>query len=101
MQNINIKKYFGRKSKDVQEILIKIIEDSLLCLYNQEVIKDKTLSRVISFYFLLIDHEYEHMIEFDDLEIEEKKLLYKLIIDGIVSIYVDNEYLEYSDRGTK
>jgi len=101
MQNINIKKYFGRKSKDVQEILIKIIEDSLLCLYNQEVIKDKTLSRVISFYFLLIDHEYEHMIEFDDLEIEEKKLLYKLIINGIVSIYVDNEYLEYSDRGTK
>ena len=101
MQNINIKKYFGRKSKDVQEILIKIIEDSLLCLYNQEVIKDKTLSRVISFYFLLIDHEYEHMIEFDDLEIEEKKILYKLIIDGIVSIYVDNEYLEYSDRGTK
>lgn len=101
MQNINIKKYFGRRSKDVQEILIKIIEDSLLCLYNQEVIKDKTLSRVISFYFLLIDHEYEHMMEFDDLEIEEKKLLYKLIIDGIVSIYVDNEYLEYSDRGTK
>lgn len=101
MQNINIKKYFGRKSKDVQEILIKIIEDSLLCLYNQEIIKDKTLSRVISFYFLLIDYEYEHMIEFDDLEIEEKKLLYKLIIDGIVSVYVDNEYLEYSDRGTK
>ena len=101
MQNINIKKYFGRKSKDVQDILIKIIEDSLLCLYNQELIKDKTLSRVISFYFLLIDHEYEHMIEFDDLEIEEKKLLYKIIIDGIVSVYVDNEYLEYSDRGTK
>ena len=101
MQNINIKKYFSKKSKDVQEILIKIIEDSLLCLYNQELIKDKTLSRVISFYFLLIDHEYEHMIEFDELEIEEKKLLYKIIIDGIVSVYVDNEYLEYSDRGTK
>ena len=101
MENTKIKKYYERKSKVVQDILVKIIEDSLLCLYNQEVIKDKTLSRVISFYFLLIDHEYEHMIEFDDLEIEEKKLLYKLIIDGIVSIYVDNEYLEYSDRGTK
>ena len=101
MQNINIKKYFGRKSKDVQEILIKIIEDSLLCLYNQEVIKDKTLSRVISFYFLLINQEYEHMVEFDEFNIEEKKLLYRIIIEGIVSIYVDNEYLEYSDRGTK
>lgn len=101
MQNLNIKKYFSRKSKDAQNIIIKILEDSLLCLYNQDVIKDKTLNRVISFYFLLIDYEYEHMIEFDDLEIEEKKLLYKIIIDGIVSVYVDNEYLEYSDIGTK
>lgn len=101
MENTKIKKFYKRKSKDAQEILVKIIEDSLLCLYNQEIIKDKTLNRVISFYFLLIDYEYEHMIEFDDLEIEEKKLLYKIIIDGIVSVYVDNEYLEYSDIGTK
>ena len=27
--------------------------------------------------------------------------MYSILIDGIVSIYVDNEYLEYSDRGTK
>lgn len=101
MQNSNIKKYFCKQSKDVQEILIRIVEDSLLCLYNQEIIKDKTLNRVISFYFLLINHKYENMIEFDDFEIEEKKLLYKLIMDGIVSVYVNNEYLEYSDRGTK
>lgn len=101
MENAKIKKFFGRKSKDAQEILIKIIEDSLLCLYNQEVIKDKTLSRVISFYFLLINREYEHMLEFNEFTLEEKKLLYKIIIEGISSVYVDNEYLEYSDRGTK
>lgn len=101
MENTKIKKFYKRKSKDAQNIIIKILEDSLLCLYNQDVIKDKTLNRVISFYFLLIDYEYEHMIEFDDLEIEEKKLLYKIIIDGIVSVYVDNEYLEYSDIRTK
>ena len=101
MENIKIRKYFERKSKVVQEILIKIVEDSLLCLYNQSVIKDKTLNRVISFYFLLINHEYDHMIEFDDFSVEEKKLLYRIIIEGIVSVYVDNEYLEYSDRGTK
>ena len=99
MQNINIKKYFKRKSKDVQDIIIKIIEDSLLCLYNQELIEYKTLKRVISFYFLLIDYNYEYMIEFDDLTIQEKKLLYQIIIEGIVS--VDSEYLEYSDRRTK
>lgn len=101
LQNINIKKYFKRKSKDVQDIIIKIIEDSLLCLYNQELIEYKTLKRVISFYFLLIDYNYEYMIEFDDLTIQEKKLLYQIIIEGIVSVYVDNEYLEYSDRRTK
>lgn len=88
-------------SKDVQEILVKIIEDSLLCLYNQKLIKDKTLSRVISFYFLLINNEYDYMIEYDDFSIEEKKLLFRIIIEGIVAIYVDNEYLEYSYRGTK
>ena len=101
MENTKIKKYYERKPKAVQDILVKIIEDSLLCLYNQELIKDKTLSRVISFYFLLINQEYEHMIEFDDFNLEEKKILYRIIIEGIVSIYVDNEYLEYSDRGTK
>lgn len=66
MQNLNIRKYFKRKSKDVQITLIKIIEDSLLCLYNQELIEDKTLKRVISFYFLLTDYNYRNMIEFDD-----------------------------------
>lgn len=101
MENRKIKNYFSRKPECVQEILVKIIEDSLLCLYNQELIKDKTLSIVISFYFLLINQEYEHMVEFDEFNIEEKKLLYRIIIEGIVSIYVDNEYLEYSDRGTK
>lgn len=101
MEKVKIRKYFERKSEDVQEILIKIVEDSLLCLYNQSVIKDKTLNRVISFYFLLINHEYDHMIEFDDFTVEEKKLLYLIIMEGIVSIYVDNEYLEYSDIGTK
>lgn len=101
MENVKIRKYFERKSEDVQEIIIKIVEDSLLCLYNQSVIKDKTLNRVISFYFLLINHEYDHMIEFDDFTVEEKKLLYLIIMEGIVSIYVDNEYLEHSDIGTK
>lgn len=101
MKNINIKNFFKRKSEEAQEIIIKIIEDSLLCLYNQELIKDKTLSRVISFYFLLIDKEYKYMLEFEEFTKEEKRILYKIIMEGIVSVYIDNEYLEYSDRGTK
>lgn len=101
MQNINIKKYFDRESNEVKEILIKIIEDSLLCLYNQELIKYETFKRIISFYFLLINYEYKNMIEYDDFSSQEKRIINKLIIEGIVSVYVDNEYLDYSDRGTK
>ena len=101
IENIKIKRHFLKKSKDVKKILLKIIEDSLLCLYNQEKIDDNTLNRVISFYFLLIGHKYDYMVEFDDFSISEKRLIYKIIMEGIVSVYVDNEYLEYSDRGTK
>lgn len=101
MENNKIKKFFERKPKDVQELIIKIVEDNLLWLHTEKVIEDGTLNRVISFYFLLNDYEYNQMIEFDELSKNEKNLLYKIIMDGIVSIYVDNEYLEYSDRGTK
>ena len=41
------------------------------------------------------------MLEFDEFSAEEKTMLYKIIMEGIVSVYVDNEYLEYSDIGTK
>ncbi|MBP3502616.1 MAG: hypothetical protein J6K42_03965 [Clostridia bacterium] len=39
--------------------------------------------------------------EFDNFSVYEKKVLYSILIDGIASIYVDNEYLNYSDIGTK
>lgn len=41
------------------------------------------------------------MVEFDDLNIKEKKLIYKIVLDGVASMYVDNEYLQFSDVGTK
>lgn len=84
-----------------KEIIIKIIEDGLLYIHEQKLIQDDTLNRIVSFYFLLIEYEYNAMIEFDDFDIKEKKILYDVIIDGIASIYVDNEYLDYSDIGTK
>lgn len=101
MENIKIKRYFDKKNENTQRILINILEDSLLCLYNQELIEDVTLNRVISFYFLLREYKYDKMIEFEEFSIEEKKIIFKMIMEGIASVYVDNEYLESSDRGTK
>ena len=101
IENTKVKNFFDKKSKGAQDIIVKIIEDSLLCLYNQEKIKDETLNRVISFYFLLIEHQYDRMIEFDDFTVDEKKIIFQILIEGIASVYVDNEYLEYSDSGTK
>ena len=41
------------------------------------------------------------MIEFEEFSVEEKKIIFKMIMEGIASVYVDNEYLESSDSGTK
>ena len=101
MENIKIKRYFDKKNENTQMILINILEDSLLCLYNHELIEDVTLNRVIFFYFLLREYKYDKMIEFEEFSVEEKKIIFKMIMEGIASVYVDNEYLESSDRGTK
>lgn len=72
MENIKIKKYYNKMSKESQEILIKIIEDNLAFLDLRETISKETLNRVISIYFLLINYDYKNMIEFDNLNHNEK-----------------------------
>ena len=85
----------------LKKILVAILEDSLVYLDNQKLINNQILNRVVSIYFLLIDYDYKNMVEFDDLNIKEKKLIYKIVLDGVASMYVDNEYLQFSDVGTK
>lgn len=41
------------------------------------------------------------MIEFNDFNIKKERLIYFIILNGMASVYVDNEYLEFSNRGTK
>lgn len=101
MENRKIKKYFNKLSCDTKKILVAILEDSLVYLDNQKLINNQILNRVVSIYFLLIDYDYKNMVEFDDLNIKEKKLIYKIVLDGVASMYVDNEYLQFSDVGTK
>lgn len=101
MNNLKIKGYFNKMSENSKNIIISIIEDSLVYLDNQNLIDNNTLNRIVSIYFLLTNFEYKEMIEFEDLNSNEKKLIYRIILNGIASIYVDNDYLEYSDIGTK
>lgn len=102
MENIKIKNYFDKMSKESQTILINMLSDNLVYLHDFDVVDKEVIRSISSLIILLIDYKTKIKIkEFDEFNIYEKKVLYSVIIDGITSIYVDNEYLEFSDIGTK
>lgn len=102
MENIKIKNYFNKMSESSKTILIEILADNLVYLHDFETIDKEAIKNISSLLLLLIDYNTKNEIkEFDDFSIYEKKVLYSILIDGIASIYVDNEYLDYSDIGTK
>lgn len=102
MENTKIKNYFNKMSEESQLILVNMLSDNLVYLHDFNVVDKKVIRSISSLIILLIDYKTKTWIkEFDDFDICEKKVLYRILIDGIASIYVDNEYLEYSDIGTK
>ena len=102
MENTKIKNYFNKMSEESQLILVNMLSDNLVYLHDFNVVDKKVIRSISSLIILLIDYKTKTWIkEFDDFDICEKKVLYSILIDGIASIYVDNEYLEYSDIGTK
>ena len=102
MENIKIKNYYNTMSEDSKIILVNILADNLIYLHDFEVVDNKVIKNISSLLLLFINHNTKTKIkEFDEFSVYEKKILYSIIIDGIASIYVDNEYLNYSDIGTK
>ncbi len=102
MENIKIKNYYNTMSEDSKIILVNILADNLIYLHDFEVVDKKVIKNISSLLLLFINHNTKTKIkEFDEFSVYEKKILYSIIIDGIASIYVDNEYLNYSDIGTK
>lgn len=102
MENIKIKNYYNKMSEDSKIILVNILADNLIYLHDFEVVDKEVIKSISSLLLLFINYNTKIEIkEFDDFSIYEKKVLYSIIIDGIASIYVDNEYLDYSDIGTK
>jgi len=89
-------------SEDTKIILVNILADNLIYLHDFEVVDKEVVKSISSLLLLFINYNTKTAIkEFDEFSIYEKKVLYSILIDGIASIYVDNEYLEYSDIGTK
>ena len=102
MKNINIKNYYNKMSEDTKIILVNLLSDNLIYLHDFEIVDKQVIKDISSLLLLFIDYNTKNVIkEFDEFSIYEKKILYSIIIDGIASIYVDNEYLDYSDIGTK
>lgn len=102
MENIKIKNYYNKMSEDTKIILVNILADNLIYLHDFEVVDKEVVKNISSLLLLFINYNTKTAIkEFDEFSIYEKKVLYNILIDGIASIYVDNEYLEYSDIGTK
>ncbi len=102
MENIKIKNYYNKMSEDTKIILVNILADNLIYLHDFEAVDKETVKTISSLLLLFINYNIKTEIkEFDEFSIYKKKVLYSILIDGIASIYVDNEYLEYSDIGTK
>lgn len=102
MENIKIKNYYNKMSEDTKIILVNILADNLIYLHDFEVVDKEVVKSISSLLLLFIDYNTKTEIkEFDEFSIYEKKVLYSILTDGIASIYVDNEYLDYSDVGTK
>ena len=93
-------KYIRRKDGKYKNK--KLLADNLIYLHDFEVVDKEVVKSISSLLLLFINYNTKTAIkEFDEFSIYEKKVLYSILIDGIASIYVDNEYLEYSDIGTK
>lgn len=101
MENVKIKKRFDKMTEKTKRILIEMLADNLVYLHDFETIDKDAIRHMSSLLLLFIEHKsIDQIIEFDNFTTYEKNILFSIIIDGIASIYVDNEYLEYSDIGT-
>ena len=102
MENIKIKNYYNKMSEDSRMILVNMLADNLIYLHDFDIVDKEVIKSISSLIVILIDYKTNSKIkEFYDFTSYEKKVLYSILMDGIASIYVDNEYLEYSDIGTK
>ncbi|MGN1310186.1 MAG: hypothetical protein ACI4VP_00480 [Clostridia bacterium] len=99
MKNVIIKEKIKKLSNDTKEVLDVLIADSIIEMDYRKRVDEDILERVVLVYLSLF--EEKNLLEFDELILSEKNILFRIISKGIASIYVDDEYMTIDNRENK
>ena len=99
MGNVIIKKNLKKLSNSTQEILDKLLSDSILEMSYRKRIDKDILERIVLVYLSLF--EDKNLLEYEELNASERNILCRIISKGIASIYVDDEYITKNNSKDK
>lgn len=99
MKNVIIKKNLKKLSNSTQEILDKLLSDSILEMSYRKRIDKDILERIVLVYLSLF--EDKNLLEYEELNASERNILCRIISKGIASIYVDDEYITKNNSKDK
>lgn len=99
MRNVIIKKNLKKLSNSTQEILDKLLSDSILEMSYRKRIDKDILERIVLVYLSLF--EDKNLLEYEELNASERNILCRIISKGIASIYVDDEYITKNNSKDK
>lgn len=99
MRNLEIKKQINKLNNNTKEVLGLLISDSIIEMSYRQRVDQDILERIVLVYLSLF--EDKNLLEFNDLILLEKNILFRIISKGIASIYVDDEYMTIDNRENK
>jgi len=99
VRNVIIKKNLKKLSNSTQEILDKLLSDSILEMSYRKRIDKDILERIVLVYLSLF--EDKNLLEYEELNASERNILCRIISKGIASIYVDDEYITKNNSKDK
>ena len=89
MKNNFIRNRISRMSN--KDILDKIIMDALMVMKHRKLIREDVLERIVLVHLSFFGEI--NFMEYDELSVKEKFIIFNIISKGIASIYVDDEYM--------
>lgn len=93
-----IKEKIRKLNLSTQEILDILLSDTIMEMNYRNRINEDILKRIVLVYLSLFDDK--EYLEYDELKASEKNIICRIILKGIASIYVDDEYM-YRDIKTE
>ena len=86
-----IKEKIRKLNLSTQEILDILLSDTIMEMNYRNRINEDILERIVLVYLSLFDDK--EYLEYDELKASEKNIICRIILKGIASIYVDDEYM--------